>query len=307
MKAPGKIPPLPALRVFEAAARLGSISAAAQELHVTHSAVSQQVKSLEAVLGVRLFGRSGRNVVLTSAGRELAFGANEALCAIARTAQLVRQRANPNRLTVTTIPSFAACWLTPRIGRFIELEPEVEIKLISTGEVLDFARDGIDVSIRWSVAPDPSLDVTQLMQDELLLAASPVYLAQNPVKCPADLARCALLRAEDENWVVWFARAGLDWDEPDKGLFFNDSALALRWAEDRRGVVLTRRSLADESLRSGALVQLFDITVPAERRYWFCTPKDVAPSALLERFRQWVFQEAQRGTGRGLDEPRFVE
>src|SRR5664279_2293915 len=173
MKQPGKIPPLPALRMFEAAARLGSISAAAAELHVTHSAVSQQVKSLEDALGVRLFGRSGRKVVLTSAGRELALGANEALCAIARTTHLVRQRANPNRLTITTLPSFATCWLTPRIGRFIELEPNVEINLISTCTLLDFARDGVNVAIRWSEKPDETLDATRMMSDEMLVVASP--------------------------------------------------------------------------------------------------------------------------------------
>jgi len=295
MKQPGKLPPLPALRVFEAAARLGSISAAATELHVTHSAVSQQVKSLEESLGVRLFGRSGRNVVLTSAGRELALGANEALCALARTTHLVRQRANPNRLTVTTIPSLAACWLTPRIGRFIESEPGVVINLISTGEVLDFARDGVDVALRWSVLPDETLDTTLLMHDEMLVVASPQYLRTRSLTKPSDLADCALLRADDESWALWFASAGLDWQEPEKGLFFNDSALALRWAEDGRGIILTRRSLADEALRNGRLVQLFDITVPVEKTYWFVTPRYVEPTPLLQRFRQWVFSEAKSG------------
>ena len=303
MKQPGRIPPLPALRVFEAAARLGSISVAAEELHVTHSAVSQQIKSLEDALGVKLFGKSGRNVVLTSAGRELALGANEALCAIARTTHLVRQRANPNRLTVTTLPSFAACWLTPRIGRFIELEPDVEINLISTCAILDFARDGVDAAIRWTATADETLNSTALMYDEMLVVASPSYLQSRTLKTPSDLANCALLRADDESWAPWFARAGLDWQEPDKGLFFNDSSLALRWAEHGRGVVLTRRSLADESLRNGTLIQLFDITVPGERTYWFVTPKNVEPTALLQRFRQWVFSEAHEGSARASASP----
>jgi len=295
MKQPGKLPSLPALRVFEAAARLGSISAAATELHVTHSAVSQQVKSLEDSLGVRLFGRSGRKVVLTSAGRELALGANEALYALAQTTHLVRQRANPNRLTVTTSPSFAACWLTPRIGRFIDSEPGIVINLISTGEVLDFARDGVDVAIRWSVVPDETQDSTLFMHDDMLVVASPSYLKTHTANTPEDLADCSLLRADDECWAPWFAQAGLDWPEPDTGLFFNDSALALRWAEDGRGIILTRRSLADEALRNGTLVQLFDITVPVEKTYWFVTPKDVEPTPLLQRFRQWVFSETKSG------------
>lgn len=298
MMRPGKLPPLPALRVFEAAARLGSISAAADELNVTHSAVSQQVKSLEQTLGVKLFGRAGRSVVLTAAGHELATGANEALCAIARTAHLVRQRANPNRLTVTTLPSFAACWLTPRIGRFIELEPGVEFKLISSCEVLDFARDGVDAAIRWSAAADATQHAAHLMDDEMLVVASPDYLRSRRIETPSDLAACVLLRADDESWTPWFARAGLDWPEPDKGLFFNDSALALRWAEDGRGVVLTRRSLADEVLRRGALVQVFDITVAVDRAYWFVTPKGVEPTPLLRRFRDWVFSEARDGAAR---------
>jgi len=296
MKQPGRLPSLAALRVFEAAARLGSISAAATELHVTHSAVSQQIKGLEDSLGLRLFGRSGRNVVLTSAGRELALGTNEALCAIARTTHLVRQRANPNRLTVTTLPSFAACWLTPRIGRFIELEPDVEINLISTCALLDFTRDGVDAAIRWTEEPDDTLDATLLMRDEMLVVASPEYLQTHPLKTPSDLASCALLRAEDESWIPWFTRAGLDWQESSKGLFFNDSSLALRWAENGRGVVLTRRSLADESLRNGTLVQPFDITVPDERIYWFVTPKGVEPTPLLQRFRQWIFCEVKADT-----------
>ena len=291
MKQPGKIPHLPALRLFEAAARLGSISAAAEELHVTHSAISQQVKGLEEALGVKLFGRSGRNVVLTSAGRELAVGANEALCAIARTTHLVRRRANPNRLTVTTLPSFAACWLTPRIGRFIELEPDVEVSLISTCEVLDFDRDGVDAAIRWTASVKEDFDSTELMHDEALVVASPVYLQSRKIEAPIDLANCALLRADDESWEPWFARAGLDWPGPEKGLFFNDSSLALRWAEYGRGVALTRRSLADESLRKGSLIQVFDITVPDERIYWFVTPKNIVPTPLLQRFRQWLFSE----------------
>lgn len=292
MKQPGKTPSLAALRVFEAAARLGSVSAAAGELHVTHSAVSQKIKALEDSMGVRLFGRSGRHIVLTVAGRELALGVNEALCALAQTTRQVLQRANPNRLTVTTLPSFASCWLTPRIGRFIEQEPDVEINLISTSTVLDFTRDGVDAAIRWMAKPDESLDATLLMHDEMIVVASPDYLRDHPVQEPADLAGCALLRADDESWLRWFERAGLDWGESSKGVFFNDSSLALRWAEIGRGVVLTRRSLAAESLHNGALVQLFDITVPEERIYWFVTPADLAPTPLLQRFRDWVFKEA---------------
>jgi len=296
MQRPGKLPPLPALRCFEAAARLGSMSAAADELHVTHGAVSQQIKALEGFFGLKLFARAGRAVVLTTAGRELALGANEALNLVARTTIQVRQRANPNRLTVTTLPSFAACWLTPRISRFIALEPDAEINLISTTQLMDMTRDGVDIAIRWGFGGYEGLDSTLLMHDEMLPVATPAYLAAHAVRKPEDLAACALVRSDGEFWLPWFQRAGLDWAEPDKGVFFNDAALALRWAEEGRGVALTRRSLADELLRKGVLQAPFEVTLPMQRAYWYVTPQNASPTPLLQRFRSWLFDEATLGT-----------
>lgn len=292
MQRPGKLPPLPALRCFEAAARLGSISAAADELHVTHSAVSQQIKSLEEFFGLKLFGRSGRAVVLTTAGQELALGANEALNSLARTTTMVRRRTNPKRMTVTCLPSFAACWLTPRIASFMELVPDVEINLISSSHVLDMTRDGIDVAIRWGFGGYEGVEASLLLHDELLPVAQPEYLQEHNVRTPEDLVRCALLRSDGESWQPWFERAGLDWPEPEKGLFFNDATLPLRWAEEGRGVALTRRSLADESLRKKRLIAPFDVTLPTLRSYWFVTPSGNTQSALLQSFRDWMFAEA---------------
>ena len=293
MKSPGKLPPLPALRAFEAVARLGSVTAAAGELHVTHSAVSQQIKSLEDALAIKLFTRQGRRLLLTAAGSELAHGANAALCAIAVTASRARQRANPRRLTITTLPSFAACWLTPRIGRFIEQEAGVEINIQSTSELLDYAREGIDVGIRFGSGNYDGLDALPLMRDEALLVASPDYVARRAIARPADLAGCALLRSDSESWAQWFAAAGLDWSEPESGLFFSDFALALTWAENGHGVALTRRSLADAALRQGSVVQLFDVTVPDARIYSLVTPRGSEPTALRERFRDWLFDEVR--------------
>lgn len=299
MEKPGRLPSLPALRAFEVTARLGSVTAAADELHVTHSAVSQQIKGLEDAIGIKLFARSGRNLILTAAGQELASGANEALCAIARATNRARQRANPRRLTVTTLPSLAACWLTPKISRFLEEMPDVELNIVSTSAQLDYWREGIDVGIRFGAGRYDGLDATLLMEDETLAVASPDYLARHAIKTPDDLRRCRLVRsigesqASGEPWTRWFARAGLDWPEPETGLFFDDFALALTWAENGQGVALTRRSLADESLRKGTLVQLFDITLPDERSYWLVTPTGIETTPLLERFKQWIVREAQ--------------
>lgn len=282
------------LRVFESAARLGSFGAAADELAVTQSAVSHQIRALEEQLGFALFLRVGRGVQLTPAGQELSVEVNDALCGIGSMLARLRQRANPDRLTVTTMPSFAARWLGPRIGRFIEQEPGIELNIISTAGVLDFVRDGVDVAIRFGFGEYPDQSAELLMRDEMLVVASPALLAGKHLTQAADLKDFALLRSDGEFWRAWFERVGLNWPEPQGGLFFNDSALVLQAALDGRGVALSRRSLCQQDLDSGRLVQLFPETLPNGRAYWFVTPEGVPLTPLARRFRDWVFCEAGR-------------
>lgn len=292
MESPARLPPLGMLRVFESAARLGSFSAAAEELSVTHSAVSHQIRALEEQLGFAVFHRVGRGVQLTQLGLELSVQVNEALCGIGRTLARLRQRANPRRLTVTTMPSFAARWLGPRIGRFIELEPDIELNIISTSDVLDFARDGVDVALRFGFGDYPGQQAELLMRDEMLVVASPALMAGKlplALECLRDLP---LLRSDGEFWRVWFERNGFDWPEPRSGLFFNDSGLVLQAAIDGRGIALSRRSLCQQDLDSGRLIQIFPQSLPNSRAYWFVTPEGVQGSPLAERFRTWVFAEA---------------
>ena len=164
--------------------------------------------------------------------------------------------------------------------------------IVSTPTLLDYTREGIDVGIRFGTGQYEDMDATLLMDDEVLLVASPHYLAQHDIRSPGDLAQCRLVRSTGETWTQWFARAGLDWPEPETGLFFDDFALALTWAENGNGIALTRRSLADEALRKGTLVQLFDITLPDERQYWLVTPTGIEPTPVLTRFKQWLLTEA---------------
>jgi LysR family glycine cleavage system transcriptional activator len=291
MESPAKLPPLGMLRVFESAARLGSFSAAAEELSVTHSAVSHQIRALEAQLGFALFHRAGRGVQLTLLGLELSAQVNDALCGIGRTLARLRQRANPRRLTVTTMPSFAARWLGPRIGHFIELEPDIELNIISTADVLDFARDGVDVALRFGFGDYPGQQAELLMRDEMLVVASPGLVAGKLPLAPEALRDWPLLRSDGELWRAWFEGAGLDWPEPRSGLFFNDSALVLQAAIDGRGIALSRRSLCQQDLDAGRLIQLFPQSLPNARAYWFVTPEGVQGSPLAERFRAWIFAE----------------
>ncbi|AYH42437.1 transcriptional regulator GcvA [Azoarcus sp. DN11] len=321
MERPGKLPPLPALRVFEAAARLSSVSRAADELFVTHGAVSHQIRALEEHLGFPLFHRKGRAVVLTAAGEELLQAANGALRQIADTVTSLKRRANPNRLSVSVMPSFASRWLTPRIGAFIDAHPTAEVIITATGARADFSRDGMDVSIRWGPGGYPGVRSELLMDDVLFPVVSPSLCAGHPLRTPADLAGVPLLRSEGEDWAPWFRAAGLDWPEPSSGLMLSDSALVLQAALEGRGVALARRSLAASALRAGKLVRPFDIPIEtrhapeglandlppdlpfAQRplwRYWIVQPER-GDTPLLAAFLDWLRAEAAADLATPLD------
>lgn len=313
MERPGKLPPLPALRAFEAAARLSSVSRAAEELFVTHGAVSHQIRTLEEHLGFPLFQRQGRAVVLTPAGEELLQAANGALRQIADSVASLRRRSNPNRLSISVMPSFASRWLTPRIGAFIDAHPSAEVNITATGALTDFSRDGMDLSIRWGPGGYTGVRSELLMDDVLFPVVSPALCVGHPLRIPADLAGLPLLRSEGEDWAPWFCAAGLDWPEPASGLMLSDSALVLQAALEGRGVALARRSLAASALRAGKLLRPFDIAIEARHapeglcaidfppdlpfaqrplwRYWIVLPERTPDTPLLAAFLEWLRAE----------------
>jgi LysR family transcriptional regulator, glycine cleavage system transcriptional activator len=168
-----RLPPLSSLRAFEAAARLESFSLAADEIHVTHGAVSHQVKALEEFLDVTLFRRESRRVALTDDGRYFAERVRSALNQISDAAGSLKRRAQPNRLTISVLPSFASRWLMPRIGRFMALHPGLEVQVEATASLANFARDGVDVAIRFGRGPWPSVHAEWFMDDAYLMVCSP--------------------------------------------------------------------------------------------------------------------------------------
>jgi len=313
MEKPGRLPPLPALRMFEAAARLTSVSRAADELFVTHSAVSHQIRALEEHLGFALFQRQGRAVALTPAGAELLQAANTALRQLADTVASLKRRANPDRLSVSVMPSFAGRWLAPRIGAFIDSHPTAEVNVSSGNTLTDFSRDAVDVSIRWGPGGYTGVRAELLMEDMLFPVLSPALCAGRRVEKPEDLAGLPLLRSDGEDWLPWFRAAGLDWPEPVSGLMMSDSGLVLQAAIEGRGVALARRSLAALALRAGKLLRPFDITIAARHapeglcagsfpcdlpfeqrplwRYWIVLPERAADTPLLTSFLDWLRAE----------------
>jgi LysR family glycine cleavage system transcriptional activator len=285
-----RLPPLTTLRAFEAAARLGSFSRAAEEISVTHSAVSHQVRALEHALGAPLFQRNGKRVALTAAGRRFAESVGAALRDIADAAQAVRRSARDgDALTVSTMPSFAARWLLPRLGRFMERHPRIAVTVHTSNTLVDLERDEVDLAIRWGAGRWAGLEAEKFMEDEFFPVASPRFNRGKLPSRPADLARFRLMSADGEPWMPWFRAAGVKLEEP-RGPSFTDSSHLLQAVADGRGIGLGRRSLAEGDLRSGNLVKLFDITLPAHAANYLVWPKGKlsANAALL---RDWLLIE----------------
>lgn len=294
MRAWQQLPALRTLRIFECAARHLNWSRAAEELHLTHGAVSLQVKALEEELGVKLFARSGKKTWLTDAGQQLAVGVREALDELAATVTRVRERAAGNVLTLSVLPSFAAAWLVGRLGGFLARHPDIEFNLQSSIQIADFRNDGVDVAIRWSNRTWPGLRCEKLLDDELFPVLSP-RLTRRRLKHPADLLELPLIRIKQQmrlnDWVRWFAAAGVRTTEPRGGAIYDDTELALRAAAKGQGVVLARSSLAGDRLASGELIAPFALRVPANYAYYLVCPESHIDKPSVQLFRAWLIDE----------------
>jgi LysR family glycine cleavage system transcriptional activator len=286
-----RLPPLSALRPFEAAARLESFSRAAEELHITHGAVSHQVRALEEHLGAPLFARHGKRVALTAAGRTFAERVRGALDEIAMAADVVRPARRDNRLTVNVLPSFASRWLMPRLIRFMEAHPKIELNVTASVALADFLREDIDVAIRFGRGPWTALVCEKFLEDEYFPVASPKMNRGKLPKTPKDLLGVRLMLEDRDYWQRWFEIAGVPLDQPLEGPLFNDSTYSLQAAARGEGVALARRSIIGEDLERGTLKRLFNIAVPCRESYWFVSPKETASSARVRAFREWVKSE----------------
>ena len=294
MAQPGRLPPMQALRAFEAAARTGSLTRAAELLHLTHGAISHQVKALEAEFGVRLMERAGRGIRLTDEGERFAARVRDVLADLAEAVREVSDRDSPRQLRITVLPSFAARWLLPRIGRFVAAHPEIDVDIRASNALVDFRREDVDVGIRHGAGEWPGLVAEKLLDDRYVAVCSPRLARGRLPKRPADLARFTLLRSEGEPWTPWFEAAGLDWDEPTRGPAFSDSSHLLQAAIEGHGVALVRTSLLGSDLRNRRVVALFGLSIPAGRSYYLVYPPRLRTAPKLEVFREWIFAEARR-------------
>ena len=297
-----RLPPLNALRAFEAAARLESFARAADELAVTPGAISQQIRTLEEHVGAQLFVREGRGLSLTEAGRAAANAASDAFETLERAVSLMRQPLQRRALTVSVAPSFAGKWLAPRLHRFQADHPGVEVWIAATSERVDLSAGAADLGIRYGPGGDMTLNEEMLLPEEVLPVCSPDLLRDGPrLATPRDLDGQTLLHdtspeseVDGADWVSWLKARNIRGVDTAGGVRFNQSALVIDAAVAGRGVALAKRALAQNDLASGRLVALFaDGTSPVRSAYQIVTARNRPLSADAEAFIAWLRAEAR--------------
>jgi LysR family glycine cleavage system transcriptional activator len=288
------LPPLNALRFFEAAARHRSFVRAAEELHVTPAAVSQQIKLLEDYLGVSLFKR-GRTLVLNESAHDALHLVSDAFDQLERAMLRVHSGSIAGPLNVSTPPVFAARWLIPRMDDFYARYPDVEIHLLATRRVVDFSMEEVDVAIRFGSEPHPGLSVESLMPEVIVPVAAPGLAAT--IKNPNDLTHANLIeddwhimRGAFPEWKTLLGTLGVV-DVALNIRRFGDADLAIQAAINGLGITLTWQSLVLNDLKSGRLARVLNHSIPTDLSYQLVMPKNKAVLSKVAAFRAWLFEQ----------------
>ena len=284
------IPPITCLRSFEAVARLGSVTAAAKELHVTHSAISQQIKVLEEMIGVTLFVREGRGLRVSEDGRLYALQIRESLSGIAEATRLIKTQPKSTELVVAVLPSFGFSWLLPRLPRFQQSQPHISIRLQASLALSNLTRESVDVGIRMGKGDWDGLEQHLLFHDETLVVAAPHFNGGVLPQTPEEIISSTII-FNMESWQPWCQAAGLALDVPRIGLCSNDSNLVLQAVRLGQGIALERRSLVDDAIKLGELVQLSPITAPYPYPYWLVLPNRERSEIKQRVFSSWLANE----------------
>lgn len=292
-----RLPPLNAVRVFEAVARNGSVTGAAREMSVTQGAVSRHVASLESWLGTKLFTRTQRGVTLTAKGAAYFRTINGALDQIDFATRQVQNSPDGNLLRLKLPPTFAIRWLVPRLAAFHALHPGIDVQITTSHESADFDREEIDACIHSERDRPAGAGFRRLLGEVLLPVCSPRLLQLGPpLREPRDLARhqllCSMNRPRD--WPTWLAAADVPDLDGNGGLKFENAALAYQAAIDQLGVMIAQRALVEDDLASGRLVAPIAIAVPTSGAYYLAYPPNRPRSARVVAFEDWIVMAAQR-------------
>ena len=291
-----RLPPLNAVRAFEAAARNGSVTLAARELSVTQGAVSRHVRSLEAWLGARLVERTQRGIRLTVQGAAYFRSLRGALDQIDHATRQLQRSPDENLLRLKLPPTFAIRWLVPRLAAFHALHPAIDVQITTSHDRADFDREDIDACIHSEREPPPGPGFRRLVGEVLLPVCSPRLLTRGPrLQAPGDLAHhvllCSMNRPDD--WPAWLAAAQVPFIDGNSGLKFENAALAYQAAIDELGVMIAQRAMVADDLRTGRLVTPIGLPLRVKGGYYLSYPPDRPRSARVVAFEEWVVREAE--------------
>jgi len=294
-----RLPPLNALRAFEAVARHLSITGAAEELGVTPGAVSQSVKSLEDYLGKALLSRTPRGLVLNDAAAAALPALSEGFDRLAEASLRLAGPERGGRLTISVAPSFAQKWLAPRLADFATAHPDVDVQIQASMGLSNFEAEGVDLAVRYGAGHWPGVESKLLLREEVTPVCAPSVAEE--IKTPSDLARFTLIHDDsslnDEScpdWAMWLKAAGANGVEANRGPRFNQASLAIEAAASGRGVALAKRALAQADLDSGRLAAPFHVATPIEFAYWIVHPPGRARSRAARAFINWALDQAQK-------------
>jgi len=290
---PAKLPPLNALRAFEAGARHLSFTKAAEELHVTQAAVSHQVKALEEHLGYSLFKRLTRKLALTEEGRVLFPVVSEAFTRIAETADDLRDSGDSHTLTVSVTPAFGAKWLVYRLPKFWEKHPDIDLRVHHSIQVCNLRHDDVDIAVRFGAGKWEGVATEFLLRVDYTPMCSPALLeGAHPLKCPDDLRHHTLLHEDDyDGWTQWLAVAGVTDVNPRRGPVMDDWTVLTQTAIDGGGVALGKPSMLARDLAEGRLVAPFDITMLTDLGYHLVYLPGALEREKVRVFRDFLMEE----------------
>jgi LysR family glycine cleavage system transcriptional activator len=284
---------LNSLATFEVAARHKSYSLAAAELHVTHSAISQQMRLLEESLGVALFERKGRQMQLTTEGAQLLKQIQPALRQITRALTQLKMEQRAPAIRVATLQSFATFWLLPRLGKFQTEHPDLAIHIQASLGVVNLNRNEIDIAIRFGLGEWDGCDAEKLLDDELYPVCSPNFNGGRFPQHPNQLRNFRILSVENgREWHRWSQLAGVDINDFKHETHHSDSNLMLTAAKAGQGIAVARHSLVAGEIASGNLVRLFDVIAPSDYNYYLVTAAGMKKSEALLAFELWLRKEA---------------
>jgi LysR family glycine cleavage system transcriptional activator len=287
-----RLAPLNALKAFEAAGRHLSFTAAADELCVTLSAVSHQIRQLEEHLGVPLFHRTRKGLVLSAEGQLILPDLREGFDRIGAALARLDTRREEGVLTVSMLSTFAMRWFIPRLARFQEKHPAIEVRISTSVNWIDLEREGVDCAIRFGRGDWSGLACHKLFDEVLQPVCTPALAAQ--LSRPQDLAEARLLHAQlrREDWKLWLTAAGLDGIDASKGPVFETRAFVIQAALQGLGIACLDPALVADEVAAGRLVRPFDLKIPIEGAYWFVCPDHLATAPRLTVFRDWLLAEA---------------